>query len=300
MNENDVSESALLSKSEKKNKPRPSIAEQKKRSKCGYCKKPGHWWKECRKRLASKPEEKDESSALIGSTALMSARPANKDTWFLDSGASCHMTNDSSIFLSLKPIKEGEHSVTIGNLEKLWATGLGSVKVCSEINHNKRYFTLENVLLVPSLGFNLLSSPTLDRKGANIIHGNSAVKIIRDGNLIITGKLSESNLYALNIKSVPCSNDTAFLSSSNEMSTWHKRLGHLSIDTMKKASLTKELDIKDDKTDLFCKGCALGKSSVHSFPNDEKKRKEERGALVHADLCGPMQTASMVMRDTSC
>eukprot|EP00644_Phytophthora_capsici_P013849 jgi/Phyca11/120029/e_gw1.40.109.1 len=48
---------------------RPSIMEQKANSRCGYCSKPGHWWRECRARLAAfngsqgQPQQSDPAPA---------------------------------------------------------------------------------------------------------------------------------------------------------------------------------------------------------------------------------------------
>ena len=45
------------------NQEKPKKPIDKKKSKCGYCKKTGHWWRECRKRLADeKSKEKANAS----------------------------------------------------------------------------------------------------------------------------------------------------------------------------------------------------------------------------------------------
>ena len=43
----------------------------------------------------------------------------------------------------------------------------------------------------------------------------------------------------------------------------------------------------------FCEGCVYGKQSRRSFPSGTSWRASEQLELVHADVCGPMQTSSL-------
>jgi transposase InsO family protein len=77
--------------------------------------------------------------------------------------------------------------------------------------------------------------------------------------------------------------------------TWHKRLGHLAVSTIKKMAsenmvdglnIEKEVDQK-----FFCDGCAYGKAHRLSFPTG-RNRAGRIGELIHSDLCGPMSCTS--------
>ena len=45
--------------------------------------------------------------------------------------------------------------------------------------------------------------------------------------------------------------------------------------------------------EVVCQGCVLGKGHKEPFPKESKWRANEPLELMHSDLCGPMQTASL-------
>ncbi|KAI5323714.1 hypothetical protein L3X38_032786 [Prunus dulcis] len=82
---------------------------------------------------------------------------------------------------------------------------------------------------------------------------------------------------------------------AHSLQTWHKRLGHLNDQSIRLLanqdmvhglpSLEKDLEV--------CEGCKLGKQHRDSFPTESTWRAQFPLELVHTDICGPMQTASM-------
>jgi hypothetical protein len=74
---------------------------------------------------------------------------------------------------------------------------------------------------------------------------------------------------------------------------WHLRMGHLnfhSLALLRKQNMVNGLPyIKND--DEVCEGCIFGKQHRESFSNRAWKASEHL-ALVHSDLCGPMETMS--------
>src|SRR3954463_8441099 len=75
----------------------------------------------------------------------------------LDSGCTSHMTGSSSIVKELKP-NDDQISVTYADKSKSKVMGFGKVVVAHDI-------TLVNVMLVETLGYNLLSFLTLGKMG---------------------------------------------------------------------------------------------------------------------------------------
>ena len=75
--------------------------------------------------------------------------------WYLDSGCSKHMTGDRTKFRTFTPKESG--FVTIGDNSKRKILGVGSVGMTTNL-------LIENVLLVDSLNFNLLSISQLCAK----------------------------------------------------------------------------------------------------------------------------------------
>ena len=49
-----------------------------------------------------------------------------------------------------------------------------------------------------------------------------------------------------------------------------------------------------EKPDNRCEGCILGKQDRESFPSRKRIRAKTPLEIVHSDLCGPMQTPSLV------
>jgi len=81
---------------------------------CFTCGSPNHMKRNCPKRGKSK------SSQGVAFTMTKEVDPGQ---WFLDSGASQHMTRDKSLFKTLEPLKDGEWEIKFGNKRVLKVTG---------------------------------------------------------------------------------------------------------------------------------------------------------------------------------
>ena len=97
--------------------------ETKKKGNCNYCKRPGHWFKECRKRKRDleKPSGSAHVTQGVASGSVLIAHESNADwnqEWVADSGATHHMTPRREWFESMVEIPEGCFSVNIANKEK--------------------------------------------------------------------------------------------------------------------------------------------------------------------------------------
>lgn len=67
--------------------------------------------------------------------------------------------------------------------------------------------------------------------------------------------------------------------------TWHEKLGHV-------AKLLKECEIDFIKDDQFCGTCMEGKQHRSNFV-ERQQHVTELGEIIHADLCSPMECASL-------
>lgn len=74
---------------------------------------------------------------------------------------------------------------------------------------------------------------------------------------------------------------------------WHKRLGHISNNGLKKIlNITDGIKIdKEDKVSKLCQYCVEGKQTKFSHKQDWIRAKRPM-QLIHSDLCGPMDTTS--------
>ena len=115
------------------------------------------------------------------STSAFAAQPQNSrgDFWIGDSGASCHMTNNTSKMYCVRPTLPGQKEVITSDGTKLREECVGNIDV---VFHGRReeQITLCDVSYIPYLKFNLFSFHkvqqthviTLDAAGAHIMGKN--------------------------------------------------------------------------------------------------------------------------------
>ena len=84
--------------------------------------------------------------------------------WYIDSGASAHMTGVQECFSSYQE-EEMNFQITMGNKAKCTPIGRGTITFQTEDGNKIR---ATNVLHVPGLGMNLLSVSQLQNKGYDV------------------------------------------------------------------------------------------------------------------------------------
>ena len=135
------------------------------------------------------------------------------------------MTGDKSIFKLLEPYDGG--TVTFGNdNRKSSIIGIGSI--------GNQHLTISNVYLVDGLDYNLLSVSKLCDSGYYAKFDANACHLVRssDDALIYSGK-RKKNVYYLYFIHFD-SGETCLSAISSGSWLWHRRLGHVSIDTIRK------------------------------------------------------------------
>ena len=169
---------------------------------------------------------------IIGKAFVFSATSKNR-TWINDTGASDHMTRDSSQLKSVIPSSQSVISTANGSTSPI--TGEGSVILYNTL-------TLDTVLVVPSLEFNLLSVSQITSTLTCTVNFWPSFCVFQD---ILTRKIlgygvRRGKLYYLEMKE----NGGSKISQANQTSSkdkaratiwsWHRRLGHLSFGYLKK------------------------------------------------------------------
>jgi hypothetical protein len=71
---------------------------------------------------------------------------------------------------------------------------------------------------------------------------------------------------------------------TNELSLWHQRLGHLNFD-----SVCRILNLPQPKKAIFCPSCCQGKSTLLPAPKEKATRSTRIAQLLHSDMAGPME-----------
>ena len=130
----------------------------------------------------------------------------------------------------------------------------------------------------------------------NINFSSSKCTILDKEGSVVAVANKERNLYRLVLASPPCATAKVVKVRENKLNLWHQRLGHLNVGGIKhlaSKALVKGLEIGENEKMELCKGCIQGKHHRLPFPAENEKRATEPLELIHTDLCGPMQQASI-------
>ena len=198
----------------------------------------------------------------------LSADVFNQQTdtdWIVDSGATCHVCHDHSLFTELENLKQ-PLDIVLGDGRSLNATANGTVILTLESGSLKRKCKFYDVLHVPELTYNLLSISKAVGKGVIFTFKESEF-IIRDVNQkLIAVTMKVGSLYhVICTKPIDCvysvTKKTDYLSKED---LWHRRYGHLGakgLQQLARGNLVEEFDYNASKDISFCEPCVKGKQS---------------------------------------
>ncbi|KAM1500447.1 hypothetical protein ACFX10_023002 [Malus domestica] len=249
-----------------------------KESTCYNCGETGHYRYKCPKRRKNNKTPKE--LILTVSEALIAE---DQGQWWIDSGATRHVSKDKSCFINFKEKALGEHRLYMGNNTYVDVLGEGDCK----IKNSKSTIVLKNVLFAPNIRRNLVSVSVPEKKGFETRFMNGAVTIGKKGYIYIRG-IRVDDMYSVCInKSI--SSEYAFVSTVQNLSyLWHLRLYHINknkIMRMSKNGMLPQISAHDFDT---CESCIKGKMTRKSF--SQHWISTNLLEIVHTDLCGPMRT----------
>ena len=151
------------------------------------------------------------------------------DQWILDSGATCHMCNSESQFVSLQVLSK-PLTVTLGDGHTLQAAGRGNVVLRMRLPHGKtRECTLHDVLFVPDLAYNLLSVTSAAKKNKVTTFSETKCEIRDAKSRLVASGHRERSLYYLDYDGVTQQVHSICDHEGLKGTTWHCRFGHLGI-----------------------------------------------------------------------
>jgi transposase InsO family protein len=263
--------------------------EQPKESTCFFCKKAGHMKKECSKYAAWR-EKKGNFLTFVCSEINLVSVP--KDTWWVDSGATTHISMSMQGCLWSRPPSDAERFIYVGDGNKVAVEAIGTFRLLLKTGF---HLDLVETFVAPSIRRNLISISVLDKSGYSCSFGNNKVSLSYDSNVVGYGFLND-NLYMLDIE-CPYNNIMQIEShgtkrklNNNSATLWHKRLGHISkqrIQRLMSEGILESLDLSDFQV---CIDCIKGKqTNKRNFDADRAKDVLE---LIHTDICGPFPTDS--------
>lgn len=278
---------------------------------CHYCGIPGHKAPDCRKKkrdlgAPSRDRPRSLSNNFVQDaplhlfSAITSGTSINSPLWYLDSGASQHMTPCKSFLQDYQELPTSR-TIILGDDYSHSAEGFGSALI--QIKSGQTLL-IKDILYVPGLARNLISIAQITLGPTVIIFKQDhCILKIQIPSSKITTRISipkQDNLYPLGTCVQPTSsNFTATLlpRTKTELETlrWHYRLGHLNfrfLNLMHTSNLVIGLPpLKSNMT--FCEGCIYGKHSKSNVNIEPATRATQVLALIHSDLCGPMSMKSL-------
>ena len=303
-------EKVLLSQSSKP-KHRHDFPKKKSGPKCYHCGEIGHVKKECYHLKNSqtavdnkKPQRantvesgKPEVTEVVGLTVsnMLSSELDKQDRWIIDSGATCHMCRDISMFENYKKLDMSQ-DVILGDGHHLRALGCGSIFLEVDLlDGTSGKVELRDVLHVPGLSYNLfsVSKAASSREIKNTVFTEKECRWInlKDKTVATGSKIGE--LYFLNVVSnVSCT----LAAAENSLELWHQRYGHLGESNITKLVKSDMVDgITENLTgDIgVCEDCVVGKCHRKCFPTTGARRYDKVLDLVHSDVCGKVSSESL-------
>lgn len=248
---------------------------------CYSCNKYGHYKSQCRKN--NQNNDQNNFAAIFSAHSSM-----DPDDWYIDSGATMHMSRRSDWMYDLQtsPIQK----IMVANNDAVSVQNMGKVNIQTNVCKDVHQIQVRNVLFIPELSANLLSVCQLTKNGCKLEFTDEGCNIYNTKRVLIaTAKLS-NNMYRL--ETATGSAYATTFESKTDLITWHKRMGHLNIADVKRLELCAEgIKITNKEVDSVCIPCCEAKQTRLPFPQSNS-RANALLEIIHTDLCGPMETVS--------
>ncbi|KAJ9551322.1 LOW QUALITY PROTEIN: hypothetical protein OSB04_015367 [Centaurea solstitialis] len=233
--------------------------------------------------------EKNDTMVLLNEDKVFPSRNEAKnekgeDIWYLDTGASNHMTGVKEFFAEVDETITGQ--VRFGDGSKVQIKGKGTILLeC----RNGEQQVIQDVYFIPALHSNILSLGQMTEDGYKIEMLHEYLYVHDDNRrLVMKVKRSRNRLYkiVLHVTQPVCLatsvDDKAWL--------WHARLGHINfrvIESMVQKGLVQGVPCIKHPAQV-CEGCLVAKQTRKPIPKEAEWRASRPLELVHADICGPI------------
>ncbi|KAD4584327.1 hypothetical protein E3N88_21928 [Mikania micrantha] len=212
------------------------------------------------------------------------SEPKDSGVWYLDNGASNHMTGVKSYFTKLDEKIMGQ--VRFGDGSQVEIKGRGSISVACDDGKTR---LISNVYYIPCLTSNILSMGQATENGCKfLLKDDFLLMFDKDEKLILKVFKSKNRLYKVELR---IGGPLSLLAKTEDTDRlWHSRLGHLNFEAMKTMTTQTMVHGVPKITYLSnpCEICLAGKQARGPFPKHTSFRAIKPLKLIHGDLCGPI------------
>lgn len=212
------------------------------------------------------------------------------NVWYLDNGASNHMTGFKEKFTKLDENVKGQVHFRDGSAVQI--EGKGTVTMLCKNGEEK---VLGDVHYIPNLCNNIISLGQMSEDGNRVVLKCEFLWIYDEqDHLLMKVKRSSNRLYKILIETTKLE---CLMTKKDEVSRlWHVRLGHVNyqaIQMMFKEKMVRDVPAISQQRNL-CDGCVMSKQARKKFPGKTTYEAGQVLDLIHGDLCGPItpETAS--------
>nr|GEX92313.1 zinc finger, CCHC-type [Tanacetum cinerariifolium] len=204
--------------------------------------------------------------------------------WYLDNGASNHMTGVRKHFKELYEKVSGKVRFRDGSYIEI--KGKGSILI--ECDDGKQRI-ISHVYYIPDLKSNLLSLGQFTEIGCKVVMEDDELRFYdMDNKIFMKVTRQRKRLYKANLR---IGTHVCLLANlKDDTWLWHARLGHLnfeSLRSMAQRDLVHGIPAIKHTTQV-CDVCLIRKHSRAPFPKKAKARSTSPLDLVYGDLCRPI------------
>jgi transposase InsO family protein len=219
--------------------------------------------------------------------------PQNTASWYLDSGATHHVSGEKSAFTSIRSTSGAQVKSAGGHSHSV--AGVGNVALQLSSGEIK---SINSVLYAPGITKNLLSVGALADQHKTLVFKSDGCFVFNNSNLQLEAFASREHgqgLYRLSNLCQLQHSEVNLVQRHSSTDLWHKRLGHFHAKGMQRMlnfGAVRGLPALHFSRQV-CTGCQLGKQTRTKLPKEATFNATKILQLVHSDVCGPFRTTSL-------
>ena len=138
---------------------------------CHYCKKPGHWKRNCHAYLEDLKKKKVVVTASDSGIYVIEVNLSTSTSWVLDTGCGSHICINVQELQGSRTLAKGEVDLRVGNGAKVAALAVGTYRLSLPTG---LVLELDNCFYVPAICRNIISVSCLDKKGFSFLIQNNS------------------------------------------------------------------------------------------------------------------------------